>query len=384
MSTFDPTGYTIDRYDDILNALIADLKTAFGDNIKTDPDSAFGQFARIVTEIVADINESIEGAVSAYDPQKSSGVFLSDLVLLNGIERKESEFSTVTLACTANAVGTTIPAGSLVSDPAIGEQFKTDTLLVVAPSATNNVSATAVNAGPVSAVVGTLTQIDTPVYGWESVTNIVDATEGQDEETDTELRLRRQKAAEQTGTANVAAIFTAIFNIPAVEQVKVKDNKGTVTDSDGVPPQHIWAIVLGGSDNDIAQAIFETLSAGIGMFGDTPVSYVDPITGETYTVIFERPDDISNYIDVTLTTDGDYPPDGDDQIKQAIVDYYENFEIGEDVELTRLYTPINSVPGHYVTDLRLDTVYPPTGQINLPIETNERAVITLSNIRVFS
>ena len=54
MSSFDETGYTIDRYDDILNALIADLKTAFGDNIKTDPDSAFGQLARIVTEIVAD------------------------------------------------------------------------------------------------------------------------------------------------------------------------------------------------------------------------------------------------------------------------------------------------------------------------------------------
>lgn len=384
MSSFDETGYTIDRYDDILNALIADLKSAFGDNIKTDPDSAFGQFARIVTEIVADINESIEGAVSAYDPQKSTGVFLSDLVLLNGIERKESEFSTVTLECTSNAAGTTIPAGSLVSDPAIGEQFKTDVEIVIAPSTTKNVSATAVNAGPISAVVGTLTQIDTPIFGWESVTNNVDATEGQAEETDTELRIRRQKAAEQTGTANTAAIFTAISNIPAVEQVRVIANNGIVTDPDGVPPQHIWAIVLGGSDTDIAQAIFETLSAGIGMFGDTPVAYVDPITGETYTITFERPDDITNYIDVTVVTDSEYPPDGDDQIKQAIVDYYENFEIGEDVEFTRLYTPINSVPGHYVSDLKLDISFPPSGTGNLAIATNERAVITLPNVRVFS
>ncbi len=364
--------------------VIADLKAAFGDNIKTDPDSAFGQFARIVTEIVADINESIEGAVAAYDPQKAAGVFLSDLVLLNGIERKESEFSTVTLECTANSAGATIPAGSLVSDPAIGEQFKTDVLLVVTPSSTGNVSATAVNAGPISAVVGTLTQIDTPIFGWESVTNIVDASEGQNEETDTDLRIRRQKAAEQTGTANIAAIFSAIFNIPAVEQVKVKQNTGEVTDPDGVPHQHIWAIVLGGSDLDIAQAIFETLSAGIGMYGDTPVLYSDPITGEDYTITFERPDDLENWIDVTVVKDADYPPDGDDQIKQALVDYYETFEIGEDVEYTRLYTPINSVPGHYVSDLKLDTVFPPVGTSNLTVETNERAVISLPNIRVFT
>ncbi|NIV93785.1 hypothetical protein GWN42_13550 [candidate division KSB1 bacterium] len=384
MSTFTSTGYTIDRYDDILNALIADLQSAFGDNIKTNPDSAFGQFARIMSEIVADINESVEGIVSAYDPQKSSGVFLSSLVLLNGIERKESEFSTVTLECTANTAGTTIPAGSLVSDPAIGEQFATDIELIVAPSGTGNVSATAVNAGPIAAVVDTLTQIDTPVYGWESVTNIVDATEGQNEETDPDLRLRRQRAAEQTGTANVAAIFTEIANIPAVEQVVVIQNATEVTDPDGVPPGHIWAIVLGGADNDIAQAIFEILAAGTGMYGDTTVPYADPITGKTYDVTFERPDDVENWIDVTVVKDDDYPPDGDDQIKQALVDYYDEFEIGEDVEYTRLYTPINSVPGHYVSDLKLDTTFPPTGTGNLAIQTNERAVISLPNIRVFS
>ena len=380
MSTFSSTGYTIDRYVDIVDALETDLKAAFGDNIKTDVRSAFGQLIAIFSEATADVNESIEGIVSAYNPQAASGAFLSYLALLNGITRNEAEYSTVTLQCTANAAGCTIPAGSLVSDPAIGEQFATDSALVVAPSSTGNVSATAVNSGPTSAVVGTLTQIDSPIYGWESVTNTVDATEGQDEETDTELRIRRQRAAERTGTANIAAIYTAIADIDSVEQVSVLDHS---IDS-SVPPLHIWAIVLGGTDNEIAEALFNVVSAGTGYVGDTTVAYSDPITGGTYDITFERPDDISIYIEVDVTADDDYPATGDDDIKDAIVAYFDDFKIGQDVEVSRLYTPINSVEGHYVTSLKVDIITPPAGTSNVSIAANERAVTTLAKITVNS
>lgn len=384
MSTFSSTGYTIDRYADILAALLADFKSAWGDNIKTDADSVFGQFARIWSETVSDVNESIEGIVAAYNPQTAEGAYLSALVLLNGIERREAEYSSVTLQCTANAAGATIPANSLVSDPAIGEQFKTDSLLVVAPSASANVSATAVNAGPISAVAGTLTQIDSPVYGWESVTNPSGAVAGQDEETDTELRVRRQIAAERTGLNNVAAIYTAIANIDAVSQVTVYQNTGTVTDANGVPPTHVWAIVLGGADQDIAAAMFGTVAAGIGMYGDTPVVYADPITGASYTITFERPDDVAIYIDVNVTKDDDYPADGDDQIEAALVAHFEDQEIGEDVEYSRLYTPINSVAGHYVNTLKIGIAPAPSGTTNISIDADERAVTDVAKITVTS
>jgi len=384
MSSFSTTGYSIDTYDEIKAALETSFKTAFGDNIKLDADSVFGQIIAIISEVISDQNELVEGIISAYDPQKSSGVFLSDLVLLNGITRNESEYSTVTLQCTANAAGATIPVGSLVSDPTTGYQFATDSALVVGASSSANVSATAVDAGPISAAAGTLTQIDTPIYGWESVTNPAGATEGQNEETDTELRIRRQRASEQSGTANVAAIYTAIADLDAVEQVKIVSNNGTVTDSDGVPPQHIWAIVLGGTDNDIAEALFGTVAAGDGYYGSTTVNYADPITGETYVIKFERPTDVSIYIDVTVVTDSDYPVDGDTQIENAIIAFFEDFEIGEDVIYSRLYTPINSVAGHYVSDLKVDIVSPPTGTANIPVDTEERAVTDAAKITVTS
>lgn len=388
MSTFDSTGLVIDRYDDVLAALIADLQAAFGDNIKTSADSVNGQLARIYSNPVADLNETLELVAEVFNPQAASGKALSDLVLLNGIQRKESAYSTVTLTCTANTAGSTIPAGSIVSDGSVDNQFATDIQLVLAPSASGNVSATAVVEGPVEAAAATLTTIDTAVFGWESVTNPADAIAGQDEETDTELRARRDVAASSTGAATVAAIYTALLNIASVEKVSVLQNNGTATDSDGIPPQHIWAIVSGGADNDVAGSLFEETAAGIGFHNDVTgtdvsVNYTDSVTGGTYAIEFNRPDDLDIYYEVDITTNANFPGDGEAQIKAAIVAALETTqEIGDDVEYSRQYTPVNSVPGHYVTALKIGTAPSPTGVVNISVDADEIAVTDTANIVV--
>jgi uncharacterized phage protein gp47/JayE len=388
MSTFDSTGLYMDRYDDILTDLIADLQAAFGDNIKTSADSVNGQLARIYSNPVAELNETLDLIAEQFNPQNASGKALSDLVLLNGLTRNEAAFSTVTLSCTANTAGSTIPAGTIVSDGSVDNQFATDIQLILAPSASGNVSATAVVEGAVSAAAGTLTTIDTPVFGFESVTNPADAIEGQSEETDAELRARRTIAATTTGAATVASIYTALLEVTGVVKTSVLQNTGTVTDSDGIPPQHIWAIVSGGSDAGIAETLFEETAAGIGFHNDATgtdvsVAYVDPVTGSTYTIKFNRPDDLDIYYVVDVTTDSNFPGDGADQIKDAIVAYLtDEQDIGEDVEYSRQYTPINSVPGHYVTALKIGTAPAPTGVINVPVDPDEIAVTDTAKITV--
>jgi uncharacterized phage protein gp47/JayE len=377
----------MDRQDEVLEKLIADLQDAFGENIRTTPDAVFGQIANIFAEVVGDQNELIETVANQFNPQTASGTFLSQLVLLNGIERKEAEFSSVSLSVTANAAGATIPAGSLVSDPVVGEQFATDIEVVVAPSATESVSATAVTAGPIEAAADTLTKIDTPVYGWEIVTNPAAAVAGANEETDPELRVRRTVAASQTGASTVAAIFTAVNNIDEVEDLKVFANN-TSSAVDGVPPQHIFLIVLGGADNDIAQALFETVAAGIGYYNrgvpatSVDVNYSDPVTGDTYLIKFERPTDVTIDIDIDLDIDPEiYPPDGDDLIKAAILAYFEaNQTIGVDLIRSRLYTPINTVPGHSILSVKVGVGA--TSEQDILIANYEKAVTATGNIAI--
>jgi len=395
MSVFDDTGLTLDTYSEIKEALLDDLKASFGDNIKASDDSVFGMLASIVSELLSDLSEDIQKTKSAFDPNAASGSSLSNLVMLNGLTRNEAEYSTVTLECTANNKGCTIPAGSLVSDPDDSDiQFATDIELVLAPSTSGNVSATAVDTGAIEASNDTLTQIDTPIFGWDSVSNPSSATAGQTEETDTALRLRRKFASLQVGQCSISAIYTAIANLDSVEVLRIYENNGETTDSNGVPPQHIWAVVKGGNDSDIAQALFLHLAAGIGMIGDTNVNYDDPITGETYTITFERPEDVDIYIDIEIVTDSDFPSDGDDLIKAAIASlfdgtlekadgtFYDGFNIGDDIIYTKLFTPINSIDGNYVSSLQIGVSTPTLGTSNITINADQIGVIDTANITI--
>lgn len=386
MSSIDSTGLTIDRLVDIIADYSTTIKGSLGDNTRTHAQSVIGQFIQLFATAISEQQQLIQGVADSFNPNAAAGAPLSTLVLLNGIRRQENEYSTVSLQCTATADGTTILAGSLVSDPATGVQVATDIDLVLGASAVGNVSATAVETGAQSATAGTLTQIDTPTFGWVDVTNLAAMTEGVDEETDTELRVRRAKVAERSGSGSTSAIFGAVSDVSGVSQTKVLANNGTSVDANGIQPQHVWVIVEGGSDADIAAAIFSTVGAGIGTTGTTAYLYYDPVSGESYTVRYSRPSDVPIYVIVNLTVDGNYPVDGDTQVENALIAYFEaNQSLGDDVIQTALYTPVNTVDG--IT--RIDSIYigttpAPAGTANISINVDETAVTSAAEITVNS
>lgn len=106
-----------------------------------------------------------------------------DMLNLLGIEQEAATKASVTLRFTATAAGATVPAGTVVkTGPAIDDvSFVTDSALVVAPSSTGDVQATAVLAGIAGNVAaGLLTELDEPIAGVDSVTNPTSASGGQD------------------------------------------------------------------------------------------------------------------------------------------------------------------------------------------------------------
>jgi uncharacterized phage protein gp47/JayE len=179
------------------------------------------------------------------------------------------------------------------------------------------------------------------------------------------------------------AIYAAILKIDGVEQVIIYENETDTTNGIGVPAHSFYPIVLGGSTIDIAQAIWDNKPAGILSYGTVTESVVDS-QGVSHDVSFDRPTDLPIYIEVDVTTDADYPVNGDDQIKQAIKDYIDGLRIGDDVIYSRLYTPINTVAGHYVTSLKVDDVNPPVATTNVTVDYYKRATITLADIVVNS
>ena len=243
-----------------------------------------------------------------------------------------------------------------------------------------------VNTGAISANAGTLTVIDTPTAGVTSVTNLSNAVLGRDVESDVALRLRRQLNLQTTQNGTDAGIRNKILNVDNVLQAKVSSNRtgGTVN---GVPAHNIFAVVLGGLDDDIGVAIESARPCGIDTFGSTTVTVSDS-EGENVDISFSRPtqQDIYFVIDIVQNTDASegalFPADGADQIKNKIIEFTQNFLIGQDVIQNQFYTPINEVAGIIGIEVYLGTTPAPGGQTNISIANDEIAAFSSARITV--
>ena len=240
----------------------------------------------------------------------------------------------------------------------------------------------AVNAGPIEQPANTIDTILTPMLGWDSVINPVAAIPGEDRETDEELRLRFRNAKFENATNTYDAIYSAITNLDNVTEVTIYENDTSVVDGNGVPAHSFLPIVSGGLSQDIGNAIWENKPTGILSYGNTSVNVTD-IQGGTHVVSFSRPNPVVVYITMDITTDVNFPANGNDAIRSAVIAYFAaNFGTGDDVIYSRLYTPINSVPGHEVNGLFIGTSPSPTGVVNIPISFSDIASISSVNITI--
>ena len=383
------TGFKRKRLDLLLQELNAEVKTIFGDNFNVSPESPDGQVNGVISESNANLWELAEEAYNAFNPKAASGAALSNLVQLNYVTRLKETRSRVELSLTGDS-GTVIVAGSLVSTSDTGDTLSTNASVTIDGAGNTIVQATALEFGPISMLAGTITQIDTPVSGWDGATNDDNATLGTNEESDADLRARRQRSVAINAQALIDAIRAGVENIDNVTQAVVLENDTNVEDSNGLPPKSFQVVVSGGTNADVADIIWLKKPAGILAFGDITVEIIDS-QGIAHDISFSRPTPIIIYVEVTLTTFPEYPANGDDLIKQAIVDYsngdlVENrsFGLGDNVIYTRLYTPINSVAGHEIDDLQISISSPADGVINIPISITQIADFKIANITVIS
>jgi len=236
-------------------------------------------------------------------------------------------------------------------------------------------------AGPVNAEVNTLTTILTPQLGWSSVTNPTSASPGRLKETDEELRLRFRQTKFERASNILEALYSALINLSGVEEVRIYENDTDTADSLGVPPHSFMPIVLGGLSSEIAETIWENKPMGIRSFGDTIVNIFDS-QGFSHPIGFNRPDPVPVYITLNITTDGNFPATGPDSIKSALIAYFASLSIGDDVIYSRLYTPINSVPGFQVDSMFIGTSPNPTGVSNIIVDFNQLASLSSDNILI--
>lgn len=397
-------GFLLKRLADVQDSLQTSLEAITDENGETlqinfDEDDPWIQSINVLIANNASTWEALQATYNQFNPKLATKSALSGLVQLNALSRRAGVKSTIGIDIVGTA-STVIPAGQQVSDAQQNVIYVTDTELTIGGGGTVSGTASSQTVGAFLSLSGTITTILTPVTGWDSVTNPLDSVQGSATENDEQLRVRREKSTETPSVAPVEAVFGNLSQLEGVTFARVLVNNTLAVDVNGLPGKSIGAVVQGGVDADIADALFLRSPAGMLFHGNqaVPTTLTD-VQGESYVIDWITPTDIliDVEVDITITDANAYPSDGDTQIIQAIIDYanggapalgidtgFEDlgFVPGEDVILSRLFTPVNSVPGHTVTRLEISLSPAGVGSADLPIAFDEVSFFQSANITV--
>lgn len=283
-----------------------------------------------------------------------------------------------------DTAGTTITNGSARDKNGIIWNFPASVAIGV--DGTVLVTATCANSGSVAAMAGTITTINTPTRGWVSVTNPAAATVGSPAETDAELRIRQGQSVALPSITPFEGVDGAIANVNGVTRHKLYENDTGSTDSNGLPPHSISAIVDGGDVTEIAQTIRGNKGQGTATYGTTSVTVPDKY-GNPHVIKFSRSSDVPVYARIKLKVFTGYNSQIGQQIQQAISDYINSLMIGDSVLLSRIYSPANlgvvSGGNARYYDIQELTIGKSPGALsssNIDIRYNESASCTPENI----
>lgn len=392
------TGFKPKRIADVYDSIkariteITDDKTGEKVFQNESDDSLFMQVSFIVAEAIAECWEQAYQASTVRDPNKASGAILKGLIQLNGLVAKFGSQTQINVKFTGlkDAI---IPQGSLISDVENSVNYSVDKSVTIGADGTATGTATAQTKGPINPQNNTVIVIKTPTYGWTNVTNTGVVVVGAEPQTDEELHLEQQRATSNTAYRQIDAIYAGLLNVSGVEFARVYQNTGLTTDSRGIDAKSVAAVVVGGTNEDIANSIAKKSANINSFFGSTEVDITDN-QGQVNKIKFSRPEEVEIDVEVniTITDSSQFPASTEDakkQIKKNIVSYAqynlqatEGFAPGVDVIRTRLYTPVNEVPGFKVNSLKIGKHGQGTSEADIEIAWNEVAIFKESNITV--
>lgn len=329
----DATGIHIPSYSDIRDQLIADAQTIFGNDIYLDIDSQDYQWISTVAQMIYDSFLTSQAVYNSRGPSTAIGSGLDIIVKANGIKRLPAVSSTCYVTLTGNA-GTTITSG-VVGD-VNGNNWSLPSPIILDSSGSATVLATCQTAGAISANIGDISKIVTPTYGWTSVTNAAAANVGSSAESDAQLRSRQAISTEQPSLTVLEGLKGAIAAISGVGRFEVYENDTNATDSNGLPPNSITAVVENGSDADVAQAIFKKKSPGVYTNGTTSVTVTDQYNVPN-TIRFYRPTYVDIDVVVNLKQLTGYTSDTTTAIQNAIASFNSSLAIGDILPISSLW-----------------------------------------------
>ena len=321
-----PTGVVVPSAVDIRTGILADTNQAFGGDLDVvTPSTPQAYLADNLTDNLMDSNAAIANLVAMVDPATSEGRFQDGIGRIYFFDRKGATASVVQALCTGRP-GLVMPAGQLAQD-ADGNLWISDNPATFDGFGQATIQFSCQTKGPIELGIGALTKIAQLFPGWDAITNLEPAIIGSDVESRSAFEQRRQESVARNGNGSLPSVRAEVFAVDGVLDVFAYQNftKNPLVygaTNYELKPNSIYIGVVGGSDQEIAEAIFRKLNAGCDMNGNTTVTVQDkeytwPYPEYLYT--FNRPTPTPVKFKVTIANNASLPATIIQDTKNAVI-----------------------------------------------------------------
>lgn len=321
-----PTGVIVPSAVDIRTGILADTNQAFGGALDVvTPSTPQAYLADNLTDNLMDSNAAIANLIAMVDPATSEGRFQDGIGRIYFFDRKGATSSVVQALCTGQP-GLVMPAGQLAQD-ADGNLWISDNPATFDGVGQATIQFSCQTKGPIELGIGALTKIAQLFPGWDAITNLSPAIVGSNVESRGAFEQRRQESVARNGHGSLPSVRAEVFAVDGVLDVFAYQNftKNPLVygaTNYELKPNSIYIGVVGGADQEIAEAIFRKLNAGCDMNGNTTVTIQDkeytwPYPEYVYT--FNRPTPTPVKFKVTIANNASLPATIIQDTKNAVI-----------------------------------------------------------------
>ena len=354
----------IDELETIKERLENGFKAIYGENLELGSSTPDGQMIGLFSEALSEVNQVLNFIVQMLDPYLATGEWLDQRVAYAGLLRKSAQFSTANGVTFHGTSGTVIKKGTILKDKN-GNLWATDYEKTLGTEGSKAVSITSKDTGAFILNDQDELEMQEIVLGVDRIVATQKSTLGADEESDGELLLRFMQSHSINNNDERQGLESYILNLKGVKLCKVLENYTNQTDANGVAPHSLNAIVLGGDDTAIGEAILKKKIGGCGVQGETKLE-IDFMRVKRE-IRFDRPTQINPRIFLRIKRTEGATDINTDKIKELLSSHV--FNIGEDAYISRLYSIINDVKGFVIN-----------GGQSLPVAVREICVINKNDI----
>jgi hypothetical protein len=353
-------GFVLPDESAILVGRQADINGAFGNRLNFTTTSGSltnstpqASLAASDTAVIGDNFAVFAWLINNVDPAYASGRMQDAIGRLYFIARQPARATIQPCVCNG-LPEVVIPVGTLAKDPN-GVLWIAQTAGTIENTGNVTVNFACVNAGPVAAPISL--EPYQSIFGWDTIAPDGAAVLGVDEESPAQFEIRRSLSTGLNSMGPLNAIYAAVAALDDVLDVYVIENTATFSATIGgvlIGPNSIYVCVLGGSQLEIANAIFSRKSPGAGMTGNTITVIADPnplyiAPIPQYTITYQTPTIVSFYVAVSVTNSNAVPASAQDQVQNAVVDAFAGLDggprgkIGSMIYASRYYSPVASL-----------------------------------------